>query len=309
MRKTNNVSITSYDQANALIQEIIAGERYLENTRISIDKNIGGIVIHLTGEKFHSTITIGIMKGIISLQKALYDGYSLARYGTIQKLTAQEKEMLELQVRVDEGSSIIEILIDAVAKTIGGKMEKLTSKEIIKIVKILALATGVCVLGGKYIDAKKEIALIEAQGKVLSDVQKNTIYAIEKIQTGGKDFDRELAKQEFDSLEINEQKITQGDLQQWAKTPREKKPLETKIYRDRFIITDIHFEHDTTYIDVKNAQDEKVIKYINILAELVSEDDYQWFKDSANRQPIDMTIVSTEKQGKIMAAYLQSFKK
>lgn len=46
MRKTNNVSITSYDQANALIQEIIAGERYLENTRISIDKNIGGIVIH-----------------------------------------------------------------------------------------------------------------------------------------------------------------------------------------------------------------------------------------------------------------------
>ena len=165
------------------------------------------------------------------------------------------------------------------------------------------------VVGGKYIDAKKEIALIEAQGKVLSDVQKNTIYAIEKIQTGGKDFDRELAKQEFDSLEINEQKITQGDLQQWAKTPREKKPLETKIYRDRFIITDVHFEHDTTYIDVKNAQDEKVIKYVNILAELVSEDDYQWFKDSANRQPIDMTIVSTEKQGKIMAAYLQSFKK
>ena len=139
-------------------------------------------------------------------------------------------------------------------------MEKLTSKEIIKIVKILALATGVCVLGEKCIDAKKEIALIEAQGKVLSDVQKNTIYAIEKIQTGGKDFDRELAKQEFDSLEINEQKITQGDLQQWAKTPREKKPLETKIYQDRFIITDVHFEHDTTYIDVKNAQDEKVIK-------------------------------------------------
>lgn len=309
MRKTNNISITSYDQASALIQEIIAGERHLDNTKISIDKNIGGIVIHLTGEKFHSTITIGIMKGIISLQKALYDGYSLARYGTIQKLTAQEKEMLELQVRVNEGSSVIEILVDAVAKAVGDKMDKLTSKEIIKIVKVLALATGVCVLGGKYIDAKKEIALIEAQGKVLSDVQKNTIYAIEKIQNGGKEFDRELAKQPFDTLEINSQKITQGDLQQWAKTPRERKPLETKIYRDQFIITDIHFEHDTIYIDVKNAQDEKVIKYVNILAELVSEDDYQWFKDSANRQPIDMTIVSTEKQGKIMAAYLQSFKK
>ncbi len=309
MGKEKNIEIKSYEQVNKLIQGILLGDKNFERTNIAIDKNLGGVLIHIEGDKFNSTITTGIMKGIISLQKALYDGYSLVQYGKIQKLTATEKEMLEIQVRVDEGSSIIEILVDVVAKSIGGKMEKLTSKEVVNIVKVLALTCGVCILGGKYIDAKKEIALIEAQGKVLTDVQKNTIHAVEKMQTGGKEFNREMAKQEFDKLEINKEQVTQGDLQEWSKTTREKKPIETQIYKGEFIITDIHFENDTIYIDVINSQDEKVIKYVNILADLVSEDDYQWFKDSTNRQSINMTIVSTEKQGKIIAAYLQSFKK
>lgn len=309
MGKGKNIEIKSYEQVNKLIQGILLGDKNFKRTNIAIDKNLGGVLIHIEGDKFNSTITTGIMKGIISLQKALYDGYSLVQYGKIQKLTATEKEMLEIQVRVDEGSSIIEILVDVVAKSIGGKMEKLTSKEVVNIVKVLALTCGVCILGGKYIDAKKEIALIEAQGKVLTDVQKNTIHAVEKMQTGGKEFNREMAKQEFDKLEINKEQVTQGDLQEWSKTTREKKPIETQIYKGEFIITDIHFENDTIYIDVINSQDEKVIKYVNILADLVSEDDYQWFKDSTNRQSINMTIVSTEKQGKIIAAYLQSFKK
>ncbi|MEL3908048.1 MAG: hypothetical protein P1P64_03405 [Treponemataceae bacterium] len=309
MRRKRDIKITSYENVRSLVQEIIAGESDFKNTDIAIEESLGGIVIHIEGDKFNSTITTGIMKGIISLQTALHNGYSLVQYGKIKPLTATEKEMLELQVRVDAGSSIIEILVDVVAKAIGEKMEKLTSKDITNIVKILALAGGICILGGKILDAKKEIAIIEAQGKVLSEVQKNTIYAVEKAQEGAKAFNRELAKQDFSNLEINDETVTKKDLQEWSKTTREKKPVETQIYRGQFIITDIHFENDTIYLDVINNHDKKIIKYVNILAELVSEDDYQWFKDSTNRQPIDMTIVSTEKQGKIIAAYLQSFKK
>ncbi|NVP23608.1 hypothetical protein [Treponema phagedenis] len=307
--KMKNIKIKSYEQVSALIETIITGESDLKNASIAIDETLGGILIHIEGDKFHSTITTGIMRGVISLQKALYDGYSLVQYGKIQKLTTAEKEMLELQVKVDDGSSIIEILIDALAKAIGEKMEKLTAKEIKNIVMTVVLAGGVFFLGGKYIDAKKEIARIESQGKVITEVQKNTIYAIEAMQTGGKAFSREMAKQEFDNLEINGEQVTQDELREWSKTTRVVKPIETKIYRGRFIITDIHFENDTIYLDVVNIQDQIVIKYVNILRELVDKDDYQWFKDSTNRQPIDMTIVSTEKQGKIIAAYLQNFKK
>lgn len=307
--KMKNIKIKSYEQVSALIETIITGESDLKNASIAIDETLGGILIHIEGDKFHSTITTGIMRGVINLQKALYDGYSLVQYGKIQKLTTAEKEMLELQVKVDDGSSIIEILIDALAKAIGEKMEKLTAKEIKNIVMTVVLAGGVFFLGGKYIDAKKEIARIESQGKVITEVQKNTIYAIEAMQTGGKAFSREMAKQEFDNLEINGEQVTQDELREWSKTTRIVKPIETKIYRGRFIITDIHFENDTIYLDVVNIQDQIVIKYVNILRELVDKDDYQWFKDSTNRQPIDMTIVSTEKQGKIIAAYLQDFKK
>lgn len=303
------IKIKSYEQVHKLLKEIISGNKNLKHTDIHVDENLGGILIHITGDKFQSTITTGVMKGIISLQKALYDGYSLLQYGKIQKLTGAEKELLELQVRVNAGSSVIEILVDKLAKAIGDKMEKLTSKEIIKIIIILILSYSASVLGGKYIDAKKEIELIKQQGKVLSEVQKNTFYAIEKMQTGRKEFNREMAKQEFESLEINKEKITRTDLLEWSKTARERKPIETQVYSGQFIITDIHFENDTIYIDVVDVQNKKTIRYINILAELVNENDYKWFKDSTNRQPIDMTIVSTEKQGKIIAAYLQSFKK
>lgn len=140
-----------------------------------------------------------------------------------------EKEMLELQVKVDDGSSIIEILIDALAKAIGEKMEKLTAKEIKNIVMTVVLAGGVFFLGGKYIDAKKEIARIESQGKVITEVQKNTIYAIEAMQTGGKAFSREMAKQEFDNLEINGEQVTQDELREWSKTTRVVKPIDFKF--------------------------------------------------------------------------------
>ncbi|QEJ96781.1 hypothetical protein [Treponema phagedenis] len=79
----------------------------------------------------------------------------------------------------------------------------------------VVLAGGVFFLGGKYIDAKKEIARIESQGKVITEVQKNTIYAIEAMQTGGKAFSREMAKQEFDNLEINGEQVTQDELREW----------------------------------------------------------------------------------------------
>lgn len=67
-------------------------------------------------------------------------------------------------------------------------MEKLTAKEIKNIVMTVVLAGGVFFLGGKYIDAKKEIARIESQGKVITEVQRNTIYAIEVMQTSLKTF-------------------------------------------------------------------------------------------------------------------------
>lgn len=183
------------------------------------------------------------------------------------------------------------------------------TKEIKSIIIILVLSFGTCTLVDKYIDVKKEIALKEMENKTLTDTQKNILYAMEKVQHGTKRLQKALYDENFDILEINGVEFTHEELHEKSKTTREIRPVEHKIYKGQFIITDIHFENDTVYIDVIDINNEKIITYINILSELISEDDYKWFKNSINRQAIDMTIISTEKQGKNIGSYLQSFKK
>ncbi len=309
MAKNKSIVIQSYDQVEELLEQLIHNNTFFDDTEILIGETLGGIKIHLRGAAFNATITTGIMSGIIKMQKALYDGYSLLQYGTIKKLSKEEKQMLELQVRVDEGSSIIEILVNMVAEGLTERMKTMSSKDIIKILAILMVGGGSLMLGGKYIDAKKEIAIQEQQGKLVTEVQKNTLLALQRAQEGSKEVNKALAGQDFQELEINGHRVTHSDLKEWTKTTREKRPLESKVYKGQYIITDIHFGDDTIYLDVFNEKDNIRIKNINIFAELVSEDDYQWFKDSTNRQAIDMTIIGTLKQGKIIAAYLQSFKK
>ena len=67
-----------------------------------------------------------------------------------------------------------------------------------------------------------------------------------------------------------------------TKIVREKRPLENKVYKGQFILTDIHFEDDTIYLDVKDSTTGTIIKYVNVFKEIISEDDYKWFKDSRN---------------------------
>lgn len=185
----------------------------------------------------------------------------------------------------------------------------MSTKEIASILVLLILSSGVYVTLNRYFDAKKEIALKESQNKLVSDIQKNTIYAIESVQRGVRGLNRALDNEQFETLEINGVEISHEELHEKVKTTREKRQIENKVYVGKFIITDIHLDTGAVYINVIDTNTQKTINYINILSELINEEDYQWVKDAINRQTIDMTIVTTEKQGNIISAVLQSFKK
>lgn len=307
--RRENILISSYEQVNQLLEGIINSEAILKDKNISISEKLGGIKIHLTGSKHNSTISAGIMRGIIDLQRSIYEAYSLSKYGKLQKLSKLEKRILELQVKIDKGSSVIEIFINRIAETIGGRIQKMSTKEIASILVLLILSSGVYVTLNRYFDAKKEIALKESQNKLVSDIQKNTIYAIESVQRGVRGLNRALDNEQFETLEINGVEISHEELHEKVKTTREKRQIENKVYVGKFIITDIHLDTGAVYINVIDTNTQKTINYINILSELINEEDYQWVKDAINRQTIDMTIVTTEKQGNIISAVLQSFKK
>jgi len=71
--------------------------------------------IHLTGDKFHNSITPSVMKGIIDLQQSLYEAFALAVYNdkNVSRLTKAQKKHLEIQVVITEGSTNLDIDINA----------------------------------------------------------------------------------------------------------------------------------------------------------------------------------------------------
>ena len=104
IRISNFAELASYD--NKLPNDI----DWFKNNNFIIDENIPGIMLHLTGEQFHSSISTTVMKSILKLQESIYRQYSLFVYGDIRRLSTEEKGMLELYVKVENGSSIFEII-------------------------------------------------------------------------------------------------------------------------------------------------------------------------------------------------------
>lgn len=98
--------------------------------------------LHLTGEKFHQSITPTVMRALLEFQKGIYRSYAAAKYDSpAKRLTEAEKDALEVRIDVKDGSSGFEINFPEVAvklvEQIGGKMDP--TQLLIAIVSIAVL--------------------------------------------------------------------------------------------------------------------------------------------------------------------------
>lgn len=120
--------------------------------------------MHLTGDKFHQTITPSVMKGFIDLQNAIYRSYAQIKYNeaSILKLSKYEKDVLELEVKVIDGSAGFELNIQELfEKLLGLLVGKMTSKHIFILVLSTILLYGGNELHNNYLENQKEIRLAE----------------------------------------------------------------------------------------------------------------------------------------------------
>ncbi len=120
--------------------------------------------MHLTGDKFHQTITPSVMKGFIDLQNAIYRSYAQIKYNeaSILKLSKHEKDVLELEVKVVDGSAGFELniqeLFEKLLELLVGKM---TSKHIFILVLSTIVLYGGYEVHNNYLENQKEIRLAE----------------------------------------------------------------------------------------------------------------------------------------------------
>lgn len=159
-KQTNKkIVISNEEQAANLLEQLLDNPEKVDTSNIEI-KDWKHFTLYLKGEKFDNSLTPTVMKGIIELQKAVYEAYALAVYNdkNTNRLTHQEKKELELKVVVYEGSSLVDIDINGIfTKFIEGTVGKMTSQQAFVLIFVaLLLYFGTSALG-KFLEHRQAV--------------------------------------------------------------------------------------------------------------------------------------------------------
>lgn len=142
MDKVRNFLIESEDQAWELLSGILANSIILDETVTLEFKNWPIIEFKVQGRRWQSSMPTRIMPPILELQKDLYRAYARVHYGgnDIRRLNDDEREALEIIVKVSQGSSEFMALIEGAMNTfVDGAVTKMTSEHMLITVLGVAL--------------------------------------------------------------------------------------------------------------------------------------------------------------------------
>ena len=136
--------------------------------------------MHVEGDKYHQTITPSIMNGFLELQAGIYKSYALINYDsdTTNCLTKSERNELEIEVEVKDGSSSFDVNLTEIGiKFIESTAGKMTSGQALTLILVFT----VLYFGKNYLQqilaAKKQARESEL------DLQKNTEERKERLET------------------------------------------------------------------------------------------------------------------------------
>lgn len=98
--------------------------------------------IHVEGPRWDASVPTRVMPAILEYQAQVYRGYCKSRYGTwdTRKLTAEERDYLEIVVRVKKGSSLYESpLYKTLNRLVEAGIDKMDPSQIIMLAVSLGL--------------------------------------------------------------------------------------------------------------------------------------------------------------------------
>ncbi|MCV6588305.1 MAG: hypothetical protein OIF57_04635 [Marinobacterium sp.] len=133
---TRQFVIRSEDDAYDTLAEILEKELSTSDIAIKLE-GWPKLHIHLTGDKYHQTITPSMMKGFLELQKGLYRSYALTKYKSpnSNRLTKEERSELEMEVRVSNGSSNFTLDFQPlIEKFLSAGVDKMDGSQIVMII-------------------------------------------------------------------------------------------------------------------------------------------------------------------------------
>ena len=157
--------IKSEDDAWFLLESIRSGELREEIVHLSFEE-WPNINLHISGPKFNGTITGTAMEGFLELQRNLRRSFSQIAYkkSTARNLTDEDRNDIELVVRVEKGSSTYTAAfgpaLEKLAAAIGDKMDGQTMAATIISLALLYCGRSIWM---KSIEAKAKTKGIDAE--------------------------------------------------------------------------------------------------------------------------------------------------
>lgn len=145
MSAVKEVTISSEEQAIAVLESALNGEIGDDETVIITFDGWPTFNLEVEGERYHSTVTTPLIKGLLEYQQALNRLFADSVYSRgARSLTEEDRANLELTFRVDEGCSDIQATLQESMNRLGEKMiDKMTGGELVITVLGLALVASI----------------------------------------------------------------------------------------------------------------------------------------------------------------------
>lgn len=179
MPAAKKVILKSEDDAINLLEKLLDNKINTDHLEIEFD-GWPHFHMHVHGDKYHQTITPSIMNGLLDLQNGIYKSYAMLKYDAenAQSLTRQERQDLEIEVKVEDGSSEFDINLTEIGmKLIESTAGKMSAEQAM----ILVMAMLILYFGKSgiqlWLENRKEIRQAELEA------QKNSEERQERLET------------------------------------------------------------------------------------------------------------------------------
>jgi len=174
--------IRTDEDAFKLLQDSMAEGFSLDGVELKFD-GWPNLSIHLEGTKYNSSLTPSLMKGFIELQKGINRSYCLVRYNTpnTSVLKKEERERLEIQVKVGQGSTMTNIDLQQLLTNIANNVvDKMDPKTLATTLVLLGLIWAGKTSYAKYLDNRRQIRETEVKSEESREMLKNQQFLSEQ---------------------------------------------------------------------------------------------------------------------------------
>lgn len=310
------VVLNSFEDLERFKQSLLEDISILEDRDVELSERFPKVLeIRLEGEKFHASLPTSVMEGLVDLQKGINHTYSVIKYGDRGKRLSQaEKNLLEFNVKVKEGSSLLSIdwttiIEEAVTQMTGGQI--LFGAGMILVSLLISRYMG---LRYKSIQDERETEFNKLQeqerNRTLTEVQKNTIEAIRTVSEIADETQLSSYKHFADtaeSIQIGDTRVSSDELKEEIRSERRPRVEPHRSSIDgHFSVHELRFETEDTYVNL--IQQETGEKYNNVRVQdaFITKSDFQIIQNAMDREPLHLRLIVSTKHDRIVDAVIDA---